>query len=229
MNQASPTLPVSGQKIKRGTFRADGYRFDGYCRDKKGKLWEIWLSPEAWHRRATRRRARDRANVARRSANMRKYRAANPEHYAAVQKAWTEANREKVRSKQSAWVRANRERVRENCRRHARKMRADRPDWRLKKAMQCRIYIALRGIRKLGRTQELLGCDLPTLRAWLESQFRNGMAWDNYGPVWHVDHVIPISWFDLTSLEQQKKAFCYTNLQPLFAQENLTKKNRYAG
>ncbi len=57
----------------------------------------------------------------------------------------------------------------------------------------------------------------------LESQFREGMSWDNYGPYWEVDHIIPLAAFDLTSREQFLQATHYLNLQPLTGEENRLK------
>jgi hypothetical protein len=66
------------------------------------------------------------------------------------------------------------------------------------------------------------------LFAHLEAQFRDGMSWDNYGRYgWHIDHIIPCSSFDLTDTDQQRKCFHYTNLQPLWAHENLSKGPRF--
>jgi len=48
------------------------------------------------------------------------------------------------------------------------------------------------------------------------------MSWDNYG-FWHVDHIKPLAFFDLTNPEELKKVCHYTNLQPLWAEENLKK------
>jgi hypothetical protein len=56
----------------------------------------------------------------------------------------------------------------------------------------------------------------------LESQFQQGMTKDNYGK-WHVDHITPCARFDLTQPTEQKKCFHYTNLQPLWAEQNLKK------
>jgi hypothetical protein len=49
------------------------------------------------------------------------------------------------------------------------------------------------------------------------------MTWENYGPVWHVDHIRPCASFDLTDPAQQRECFHFSNLQPLFAAENLAK------
>lgn len=77
---------------------------------------------------------------------------------------------------------------------------------------------------KSKKTLELLGCSIKELKIHLEKQFRDGMSWDNYGMYgWHIDHIIPCVSFDLTDLEQQKICFHYSNLQPLWAKENLSK------
>lgn len=74
---------------------------------------------------------------------------------------------------------------------------------------------------------ELIGCDIEHLIKHLESQFRDGMSWDNYGiKGWHIDHIIPCNAFNLWNPEEQKKCFHYTNLQPLWASENLAKSDR---
>jgi hypothetical protein len=86
-----------------------------------------------------------------------------------------------------------------------------------------RVWDALHG-NKSKKTQELLGCCSTELKLYLEQKFKDGMSWENYGLYgWHVDHIIPCASFDLTDLEQQKKCFHYTNLQPLWAEENLEK------
>jgi hypothetical protein len=77
------------------------------------------------------------------------------------------------------------------------------------------------------RTVELLGCDKDTFLQYLESQFTEGMTWENYGlKGWHIDHIIPISLYDLTNEDEVKKACHYTNLQPLWWQDNLEKSNK---
>jgi hypothetical protein len=76
-------------------------------------------------------------------------------------------------------------------------------------------------------TLELLGCSKQELVEHLESQFQDGMSWENYGLYgWHIDHIIPVSSFDLSEPNQFKKCFHFSNLQPLWAIDNLRKSNK---
>jgi len=73
----------------------------------------------------------------------------------------------------------------------------------------------------------LIGCTVQELRDHLEFQFRESMSWDNCGRNgWEIDHIIPCSSFDLTDPEQQKRCFHFSNLQPLWSEENLRKGNK---
>jgi hypothetical protein len=90
-----------------------------------------------------------------------------------------------------------------------------------------RIRLALYNNQKSGHTLELLGCTIEELKQYLEPQFTEGMSWDNYGRYgWHMDHIIPCSIFDMSDPIEQKQCFHYTNLQPLWAKDNLSKGNR---
>jgi len=96
--------------------------------------------------------------------------------------------------------------------------------YRIRCALRSRLYSALKNNAKVGSAVRDLGCSIPELKLHLESLFKPGMSWDNYGlSGWHIDHIIPLSSFDLSNVEQFKKACHYTNLQPLLATENLSK------
>ena len=69
---------------------------------------------------------------------------------------------------------------------------------------------------------DLLGCSGAELAQHLEKQFQEGMTHDNYGE-WHIDHIRPIASFDLSNPKEAEECFHYTNLQPLWAIDNLTK------
>jgi hypothetical protein len=72
-----------------------------------------------------------------------------------------------------------------------------------------------------------LGCTIPELKFYLESKFQPEMTWDNWSyEGWHIDHIIPLDSFDLSNKEEFLKACHYTNLQPLWAEENFKKNNK---
>lgn len=118
------------------------------------------------------------------------------------------------------WEQANKDKINEAKRQH----RKDDPSCAIACNLRSRLTVALRRCNALKSVHliELLGCSLDELISWLEARFYGGMNWDNYGK-WHVDHIQPCSSFDLTSLEEQRRCFHYTNLQPLWALDNLRK------
>jgi hypothetical protein len=71
--------------------------------------------------------------------------------------------------------------------------------------------------------ESLLGCDFPTLKKWLDYNLKDGMTWENYGTLWHIDHATPCASFDLTLEHNQKMCFHWSNLSPLLATENMKK------
>jgi hypothetical protein len=71
-----------------------------------------------------------------------------------------------------------------------------------------------------------LGCSLEELKVYLESKFQDGMSWENYGTVWEIDHIKPLSRYDLTDCRIQAELVHYTNLQPLLIEENRKKGNK---
>ncbi len=109
-----------------------------------------------------------------------------------------------------------------------RERRASDPLFKLEGNIRCRINDALKNNRKSDSTEKLMGCSIEYMKQYLEWQFDDKMTWENHGVYWHIDHITPISWFDLSDPEQQKDAFDYTNTQPLPITDNLSKGNRWA-
>lgn len=87
-----------------------------------------------------------------------------------------------------------------------------------------RIWDALKGNSKSARTTKLIGCSINTFLSYYEKKFTEGMTWKKVmsGEI-HCDHIKPCASFDLSKPEEQLKCFHYTNLQPLWAKENLSK------
>lgn len=100
-------------------------------------------------------------------------------------------------------------------------------NFKLKKTLRNRIRDVLKKGYKSGSAVSDLGCSVNELKVYLESRFKEGMTWENHGE-WHIDHIVPLAFFDLTDREQFLKACHYTNLQPLWAKENLQKRDKHA-
>lgn len=101
---------------------------------------------------------------------------------------------------------------------------------RIARVLKSRIREAVKGEWKHGRTQELLGCSIEFFRAYIESLWTEGMSWENHtNRGWHLDHIIPCAFFDLTNEEEQKRCFHYTNYQPLWWKPNISKGSLYNG
>jgi hypothetical protein len=94
--------------------------------------------------------------------------------------------------------------------------------------LRSRMNSCIKGLYKSGSAVRDLGCSIEFLKTYLESQFQSGMTWENWSMNgWHIDHILPLSSFDLTDREQLLKACHYTNLQPLWAKDNLSKGKKY--
>lgn len=174
-----------------------------------------------------------------RKAYERAYYAANKEKVLAKNKKWIAKNKEKILNQKKEYFAANKEKIKaykksyyeknkieiiEKARIHHKVRR--KLDAKYKMTLLCRkrLHSALKAqnAAKNHRTLELLGTTIAKAYAYLESLFQPGMSWDNHGE-WHIDHIIPCASFDLTNPAEQKKCFHYTNLQPLWAADNLSK------
>jgi len=103
-------------------------------------------------------------------------------------------------------------------------------EFKILKNLRNRIQMAIlsQSSIKAYKSIELLGCTGKEAAEHLESLFQEGMTWNNYGKFgWHIDHIKPCTSFDLTNPEEQKECFHYTNLQPLWAEENFKKGSKY--
>jgi hypothetical protein len=99
------------------------------------------------------------------------------------------------------------------------------PLFKIKKIMRNQIKRALRrvGYRKKARTPEYFGCSIEDMAAYIEAQFHSGMAWSNHGKVWELDHITPMSKFNLLDPYQMRLCNHYTNLRPMLKTQNRMK------
>ena len=151
---------------------------------------------------------------------------------------WQKENREKrlqhkqnYRNNNKEAIRKYREKNKEHLKQKAKEYRKMREkndtSYKIKVNLRRKIRRALHGETKSDHAMELIGCSMEYFIKYFEGQFRDGMDWSNYGYYgWHIDHIIPCSYFDLSKPEQQKICFHYTNLQPLWGTENMSKSNK---
>ncbi len=102
------------------------------------------------------------------------------------------------------------------------------PEFKLKSSMRKRLNIFLKSsnMRKTNKTFKMVGCTPKFLKEYLEKKFKPGMTWDNHTiNGWHVDHIIPLD--SAKNEEDVKRLMHYTNLQPLWALDNIKKSNKF--
>ena len=101
----------------------------------------------------------------------------------------------------------------------------DEPIEKFKRNIRTRIYNCLRYKNKTKHSTEYLGCSSENYFKWIFN-YNDNCNLKNYGSIWHIDHVIPISKFDLENEDQVLLAFNWRNTMPLSCEENLTKNNK---
>ncbi len=163
-------------------------------------------------------------NIKKIKANRREYEKKNREKINLTVKKWRHKNREKVNERARQWSKDPKNRAKINTR-YNKRVKSD-VIFRIRRNLKVRIYefIKLKKGRKYGTMKQLLGCDWQFFKSYIENKFQPGMTWDNYGK-WHIDHIKPISKFDLSLKSEQYKSCHHTNLQPLWALDNIRKQD----
>lgn len=145
----------------------------------------------------------------------------NPEEYRRQTKKYYELTKEEQSIKKKNWIKNNREKYNS----YWTNRKKEDVIFKLLMGMRSRLssYLKKENITKKNKTFEIVGCTPDELKIYLEERFTDGMCWDNRGK-WHIDHIIPLS---SAKTEDELYNLChYTNLQPLWAVDNLKKGNR---
>ncbi|MEO6583664.1 MAG: hypothetical protein ABIO05_05030 [Ferruginibacter sp.] len=162
-------------------------------------------------------------------ANQKQYYNANKETRLNYQHQYKLNNKEIVKSRYKRYQLQNKESIRQRVNNYKNSKYKTDLNYKIKTICRARIHVALKRAKtkKQNRTITLIGCGYQEYKDYLEKQFQKGMLWDNYGTYWEIDHIRPISSFDLTNVEEQKLAFNYSNTQPLTVEENLKKHAKF--
>jgi len=149
------------------------------------------------------------------------WRQKNIEHDRQRSREYYYKHRDKMINDATNYAKNNRDKINKRIKN---KIKSD-PTYKLKLALQSRTSAALTSYSS-STFEEFLGCSIQKARKHIELQFKKGMMWSNHGK-WHIDHIRPVSSFDLSKKDQIYKCFNFKNLQPLWAKENLSKGTKY--
>lgn len=192
----------------------------------------FWKKGQGLHRRcAICMRAADKAKYAaapeRKRSSVAAWRAANPEAVDEIGRKHYQKFREKKIAQAREWAAKNPEKRRQYMKDlHQRRMRDD-PKYRVKRSVGAYVRLLIKSGKKSARLESILGYSISDLMVHLERQFVDGMAWDNYGQ-WHIDHIVPVASFQYESYDSEEFRRCWglPNLRPLWAAENLGKRDK---
>jgi hypothetical protein len=205
--------PSSKRQIRR---RAECKKYYDNNKKVKASLWPghpLFIGPK----RPMEVRARSKTNIWCKSNKPRKAKA-DLEYRINNQEAISRTKRKRYERNKKAILCA--------CKKYAANRAKTDHEFAMKLRLRSRVSAAVRRGRatKSAKTMDLIGCTTKDLCAHIQSQFVDGMTWENAGRYgWHIDHIIPCAAFDLTDPKQQRMCFHYTNLRPLWGSENMNK------
>jgi len=167
---------------------------------------------------------------------IKQYKKENSEHIKKISKLYKLVNKDKIREqdrqyrlenkeKYNQWRLDNKKTINDNANKYQKKRKSNDSLFKLRCTITSLIgnCIKRQGYKKTSKTYEILGCTFEEFKIHLENQFTKGMTWENHGE-WHIDHIYPVS---LATDEQHLiKLNHYTNLQPLWAIDNIKKSNK---
>jgi len=182
-------------------------------------------------------------NKSERSLSHQKWKDENQDKIRERSKKYYYGHQEELKKKSLDWATRNKDRKAETLKEWKRNHRSEirnyekqkwdnDPNFKMARVLRNRMRHAVKsqGCAKKGHLRDMIGCSISFFKQHIESQFQDGMTWENYGRRgWHIDHIRPCSSFNLTSEKDQKECFHYSNTQPLWEKDNLSKSSYYKG
>lgn len=142
-------------------------------------------------------------------------------------KTWVDNNRIRHNKARCEYYRKNTKKIITANSNYASRRKKIDINYKMAIVLRDRFSKALNRRYKAGSAVRDLGCSIEEFVTYLSNKFLLGMTWATYGRTgWHIDHIQPLSSFDLTDFKQLQIALHYTNLQPLWSEDNIRKSNK---
>lgn len=212
----------SCRNLKRGDTRDDGYRFMSYQKRKNidGSIavYERWASPQVYENECKKRLE---------YATKKYYEKRNDPEYINKRKEYWQRPEVQKRKKQYNQNRINTPEKKARRKAYCKQLLQERmknPVVKLKAKIRSLISKKFRrkGFKKNNKAEKILGCSFSFFKSYIESRFKDGMTWENYGE-WHFDHIIPLA--TANTEKDVMELNRYTNFQPLWKSENMLKRD----
>jgi hypothetical protein len=163
------------------------------------------------------------------------YKESNIENIKKCKKQYRKNNKEKIAIINKIWHLKNKTHIKEYTTKYHKQQYSSNINFRIMKILRSRLKQAIKNHQKSGSAISDLGCSVAKLKIYLQLKFHRNprgrheyMDWNNYGlKGWHIDHIKPLSSFDLSNKEELLKACHYTNLQPMWAIDNVKKSDYF--
>jgi len=156
-----------------------------------------------------------------------KYYLKHPDKIKAKILKYHKENKQKIALAKVKYREENKIKISEYNKKYTQDKRKNDFNFKLSDNLRSRFRQAFKKRYKTGSAIKELGISIPEFKLYLERLFEPGMSWENYGRTgWHIDHIKPLSKFDLKDIEEVREACYFGNLQPLWARDNLIKSNK---
>ena len=214
-------------KLKRGTTREDGMIFWGYT--KKDQQGEWWVTENKFNELKELGKIKRNNNRDSRILDLKKWKAKNKskiKQYAKqYYKNYYNQNKDTIVKRSVDWYNNNKDRANHRINLYLHKKRNNNNIFRLTDNIRSLIRGSFKnnGFKKDSKTIQILGCTIAEFKSHIESQFKDGMSWENRH-LWHIDHIMPVSM--AKTHDEVVRLNHYKNLRPLWAHENLSKSDK---
>ena len=143
-------------------------------------------------------------------------------------KKFYDKNKEKLKERSKDYYEKNKEEIRKKQNNYQKNKRKNDIIFKIRSNLRGRLRLCINSYVKKETTNILISCNPDFFIKWIEYQFNTYMSWDNYGKYWQLDHVKPLSLFNLKNKNERIIAMHWSNIRPLESKKNNSKNNKFS-